>query len=304
MIMYEELVRRIGEIKKERNAVILAHNYQPPEIQDIGDFIGDSLALCKKAAEVDADVIVFCGVRFMAESAVLLNPGKTVLLPEAHAGCPMADMADAQSLRRLKKRHPDAVVVCYVNSSAEVKAESDICCTSSNAESIVSSIPEDRRIIFVPDRHLGGYIREKTGRPMILWPGYCPVHRKILPGHIAEMRKAFPEAKVLVHPECREEVVRLADFTGSTGGILTYVSQSNASSFIIGTETGIIHSLKKENPAKFFIPATSDAVCGDMKMISLEKILHSLQSMKPVVRIGDRTAEDALKPVSRMLDIG
>jgi quinolinate synthase len=301
--MADTLVREIVALKKKRKAIILAHNYQMPEIQDIGDVVGDSLALCKKAASSDAEVIVFCGVWFMAESAALLNPDKTVILPEKSAGCPMADMADAEALEALKLRHPGAVVVCYVNSNADVKAVSDICCTSSNAEKVVASVPEHKNIIFVPDRHLGGYVREKTGRPMILWSGYCPVHQQILPKHIIEKKKEFPGAKVLVHPECSKQVVDLADFVGSTAQIVTYASESAARQFIIGTENGILHGLGKQNPDKCFIPASDHAICTDMKKISLEKIYLSLKEMQPVITVRGDMAEDALKPVKRMMAI-
>jgi quinolinate synthase len=301
--MGNTLVEEIQQLKKQRKAVILAHNYQPPEIQDIGDVIGDSLALCKKAVNVDAEVIVFCGVWFMAESAALLNPDKTVILPEKDAGCPMADMVNTDSLEAFKAQHPDAVVVCYVNSNADVKALSDICCTSSNAEKVVSSIPENKNIIFIPDKHLGRYVQEKTGRAMILWPGYCPVHQMIFSEQLKEKKKQFPGAKILVHPECSKPVVELADFVGSTAQILQYVLESAELQFIIGTENGILHSLKKQNPDKTFIPASEHTICRDMKKISLEKILLSLKNREPVISIHGKMAEDALKPIKRMLAI-
>ncbi|MBN2531605.1 MAG: quinolinate synthase NadA [Spirochaetales bacterium] len=303
VIMNHDVERKIQQLKKEKNTVILAHYYQLPEIQDIGDFIGDSLDLCRKAANTDAEVIVFCGVWFMAESAALINPDKTVILPDPQAGCPMADMARPEELLKLKEQHPGAVVVCYINSNAEVKALSDICCTSSNAQAVVESIPGDREIIFVPDRHLGEYIAEITGRPLILWPGYCIVHQRILPEYVAEEKKIHPAALVLVHPECPKEVVDMADFVGSTGKIIKFCRESGAKEFIIGTEQGILHQLKKQNPEKSFIPASDFAVCRNMKKITLEKVLSSLETLSPVIRVDEAIRDDALAPIMRMLEI-
>jgi len=301
--MDQKLLSKIRELKKEQDVIILAHNYQIPEIQDIGDFVGDSLGLCRKAAKIKAKAIIFCGVWFMAESAALLNPDKIVVLPELQAGCPMADMVRPEELLKLKEEHPDAVVVCYINSNAEVKAISDICCTSSNAKAVVQSIPEDKEIIFVPDKNLGRYVSEQTGRSLILWPGYCIVHQRILPEHIKERKKQHPDALVLVHPECSREVVLMADFVGSTSNILLYCKKSKEKKFIIGTEHGILHGLKKENPEKTFIPASDYAVCRNMKKITLDKVISSLKTLKPVVRVDHAIGERALKPVKRMLEI-
>jgi len=298
------LVSEIERLKQEKNAVILAHNYQPPEIQDIGDFVGDSLALCRKAADTEADVIVFCGVRFMAESAALLNPGKKVLLPDMNAGCPMADMVTPEGLAALQKEHPGAVTICYVNTNAEVKALCDIACTSSNAEEVVRSVPVTSEIIFVPDKYLGTWVSRQAGRTMILWQGYCPTHQRILPEHIEEKKRANPEALVLVHPECTPAVTSIADFVGSTGQIIEYCGKSNARSFIIGTESGILHSLAKKYPGKTFIRASDHAMCANMKKISLEKVLASLETMNPEVTVDPRIAKQAIKPIERMLDLG
>ncbi len=291
-------------LKKSRNAIILSHNYQLPEIQDIGDFVGDSLALCRKAANTDAEVIVFCGVWFMAESAAILNPGKKVLLPDTRAGCPMADMVTPDGLRELQAGHPDAVTVCYVNTNAEIKAMCDIACTSSNAEAVVRSIPESKEIIFVPDKFLGGWISHRLGRRMILWQGYCPTHQRILKEHIEEKKKAHPDAPVLVHPECSAEATSIADFVGSTGQIIEYCGKSDATSFIIGTETGIIHSLEVRYPGKSFFPASEHAMCANMKKITLEKVLKSLETMQPVVEVDPVVSAKALVPIQRMLAIG
>jgi quinolinate synthase len=299
----ELIIEKINVLRKKRNAVILAHNYELPEIQDIADFTGDSLSLCQKAASTKADVIVFCGVWFMAESAAIINPGKTVLLPDAAAGCPMADMATAERLLKLKTENPGAVVVCYVNSNAEVKALSDVSCTSSNAQAIIESIPKEKTIIFVPDKFLGGYIARTTGRDMILWPGFCPTHQKILPEHIAAKKTKHPGAKVLVHPECSKEVTDAADFVGSTGQIIKYCRSAVDSAFIIGTENGILHMLRKENPGKEFIPASDLAICPNMKKITLEKVEASLETLGPVVKVPGNIATLALIPIERMLAI-
>jgi quinolinate synthase len=301
MTNFQRTVENIKRLKRERKALILAHNYQPPEIQNIADFVGDSLALCKKAALTDAETIVFCGVRFMAESAALLNPGKRVLLPDANAGCPMADMVTPERLEAMQSEHPGAVTVCYVNSNAEVKALSDICCTSSNAEAIVRSIPEDKEIIFIPDKFLGGYVAEKTGRQMILWPGFCPTHQRILREYIEAKKREHPDALVLVHPECSKKVTSVADFTGSTGQIIDFCGESTAKSFIIGTENGILHSLSKFYTDKMFIPASDLAVCANMKRITLEKVVGSLETLEPEVTVDPRIAERALLPLERML---
>lgn len=301
--MNEDIVSKINALKKEKNAVILVHSYQKAEVQAIGDFVGDSLGLCIQAAETNADVIVFCGVHFMAESAKLLNPSKTVLLPEKNAGCPMADMVTADGLRKLKSENPGAVVVCYVNSTADVKAESDICCTSSNAVKILEAIPKEKSVIFVPDKHLGRYAAEKADREAILWPGFCPTHQRILPEYIKAKKAEYPEALVMVHPECAKETVDIADFVGSTEAIFNKCTESNKKQFIIGTEEGIISRLKKKNPDKEFIPATDLAVCRNMKLTDLNSILRSLENMDYKVEVDDAVAVKAVKSISKMLEL-
>jgi quinolinate synthase len=296
--------QRIAELKAQRRAVILAHNYQRGSVQDMADYVGDSLGLSRKAAETDADVIVFCGVRFMAETAAILNPGRMVLLPDLEAGCPMAAMLDAGRLRELKAEHPGAAVVCYVNSTAEVKALSDVCCTSSNAVEVVNSIQRERPIIFVPDRHLGHYVAQQTGRPIILDKGYCPTHIRILPEHIEELQKHYPDAEVMVHPECRDEVVRLADVVTSTGGMLAYARRSKARLIIVGTEIDLLHRLRQENPDKEFLPATKAAVCPNMKRITPEKVLWSLEELEYEITVPEQIAGDARRALARMLEIG
>lgn len=298
------LVERILKLKKARNAVILAHNYQLGEVQDIADFVGDSLELSQKAAKTDADVIVFCGVHFMAETASILCPDKVVLLPDIQAGCPMADMVTAEGLRQKKQEFPGATVVCYINSSAEVKAESDVCCTSANAAKVIQSLDSANEILFVPDQYLGHYIGSKTGKKMILWPGFCPTHLRILPQHILRMKQEYPQAKVIVHPECRPEVIALADEVLSTSGIIKFGQKTEAKEVIVGTEIGIIHQLNKGSPGKKFIPASEQAVCPNMKRISLEKILWSLEEMSPEVRVSEGIRLTAKSAVDKMLEIG
>jgi quinolinate synthase len=256
-----------------------------------------------KAAATDADVIVFCGVKFMAETAAILSPGKTVLLPDKNAGCPMADMMTGEQLRELKCKHPGALVVCYVNSSAEVKAESDYCCTSANAVEVVESLPKDSKIIFVPDQHLGRFVIEKTGREMILWPGYCPTHALITEEEIKKARTAHPDAIVMAHPECTEPVKAVSDKLLSTGQMLKFAKQSDAKSFIIATETGIIHTLKKENPGKEFYPATTRALCPNMKRITLDKVLWSLEDMHYKITVPADIAARAKNALEKMVAI-
>ena len=297
------LVEDILDLKKRREAVILAHNYQLGEVQDIADFVGDSLELSQKAAGTDASVIVFCGVHFMAETASILCPDKVVLLPDVHAGCPMADMITAERLREKKKEHPQAVVVCYINSSAEVKAESDICCTSANAVGIVESL-DAGEILFVPDQYLGHYVSTRTGKNIILWPGFCPTHARITPERLRELKQEDPQAKAVVHPECRPEVIALADETLSTGGMCRYAQRDDVREMIVGTEIGIIHRLRKENPGKRFIPISEQAICPNMKSITLEKILWSLEEMEPEVKVPGRIRVRAKAVVDKMLRIG
>ncbi|OGV56066.1 MAG: quinolinate synthase [Lentisphaerae bacterium GWF2_52_8] len=297
-----EMLARINQLRRERDAVILTHNYQLGEVQDIADFTGDSLELSIQAAKTKASTIVFCGVKFMAETASLLSPEKTVLLPVLEAGCPMADMADAAELRKLKAEHPDAIVACYVNSTAEVKAECDICVTSANAEKIVNSLPKDRKVIFVPDKNLGAYVAQKTGRELILWPGFCPTHMRITAEAIMRRKQEFPEAKVIIHPESRLSVIALADEVLSTGGMCRYARESNANCFIVATEAGIIYRLQKENPGKQFIPVSEQAVCPNMKMTRLEDLLASLENMQHRISIPEDLRERAKLPIERMLN--
>jgi quinolinate synthase len=299
----KRLLEKIKQSKDKRDAVILAHNYQPGEIQDLADFCGDSLELSKKAAQTDAKVIVFCGVQFMAETAAILSPEKTVLLPDKFAGCPLADMITAEQLRHLKQQNPDALVVCYVNSSAEVKAESDYCCTSANAVEVVSSLPTDRPVIFVPDQHLGRFVAEKTGRDLILWPGYCATHVVITVEEIKNAKAKYPDAIVMAHPECTEPVKELADQILSTGQMLKFTKTSTAKHFIVATEIGMIHALKKQNPQAEFIAASDRAVCSNMKKITLDKIIGSLQDLQYTVTVPEEIRTKAKKALDRMVEI-
>ena len=298
--MTENLTERIAALKKKRNAVILVHNYQPAEVQDIADLLGDSLDLSRRAAGTKANVIVFCGVHFMAETAAILSPDKTVLLPEPAASCPMADMLSAGDLRKLKKANPGVPVVCYVNTSAEVKAESDICCTSANAVELVGKMKEDT-LIFVPDRNLGAYVAAKTGKKLILTDGYCIVHERITVRDVLDAKQAHPGAEVLAHPECRPEVTALADQVLSTSGMCAYSKTPGKNKFIMCTETGIIHRLKKENPGKEFYPVSDRAVCANMKKNSLEKVLWCLEDMKNAVKVDAAVSAKAKKAIDRML---
>ena len=297
------MIEKIHKLKKEMNAVILAHYYDEPKVQDLGDFVGDSLGLCIEASKTEADVIVFCGVHFMAESAKLLNPDKLVLIPDSTAGCPMADMAGADELRKMKQEHPGAVVVTYVNSTAAVKAESDICCTSSNAVKIVESIPPDKEIIFVPDRNLGRYVQEKTGRDMLLWDGFCLVHHLcVTPDDIRKRKEEYPDAEVLVHPECPPEITAEAGFVGSTGQILKYCRERGEGTYIIGTETGILYPLRRENPDARFVPASEKMVCRNMKKITVDKVLASLEERREEIVIPASIREQALEPIQKMIE--
>jgi quinolinate synthase len=298
-----DIINKIQKLKKERRAVILAHNYQIPEVQDIADYIGDSLGLSIQAAKTDAEVIVFCGVHFMAETAKILSPKKKVLLPDLHAGCPMADMIDGKQLRTLKAKHPKAKVICYVNTTAEVKAECDLCCTSANAVKMVGEVLKDaKEIIFVPDQYLAAYVTEKTGRKMITWHGYCPTHAKILPEHLLKEKELHPAAEIVVHPECRPEVTRLADKVASTEGMLVYVRESKAKEFIVGTEQGVLHRMQKQNPGKILYQPSKAAVCPNMKLINLEKVLWSMEYMQHEVIVPTEIADRARASIQRMLD--
>lgn len=310
----DELAAEILRLKRTRNAVILAHNYQVPEVQDIADIVGDSLGLSRAAAKTDADVIVFCGVHFMAETASIISPQKTVLLPDLAAGCSLAATIDADKLRAWKKEHPNAVVVSYVNTTAEVKAESDYACTSGNAVKIVNSIPRDREILFLPDMFLGSYVMEKTGRKMEVWPGECHVHAGITPDIVNVKLKENPDAEFLVHPECGCVTQFLyfsekGDFDlplveiYSTEGMIRHAKQSQSNKFLVATETGILHRMKKENPGKSFLPVRDDAVCEYMKKITLEKVYLSLRDMVHEVKVPAATADRARLSIQRMLEI-
>jgi quinolinate synthase len=298
----DNIVTKIDTLKKTKGAVILAHNYQLGEIQDIADFVGDSLELSQRAAEVKARIIVFCGVHFMAETAAIISPDSKVLLPDAHAGCPMADMITAPGLRRMKDVLPGRLVVCYVNSTAEVKAESDICCTSANAAKVVESLPNDE-VIFVPDQYLGYYVQQQTKKRIHFWPGYCPTHARILPEHILALKEEHPNARAMVHPECRPEVAAVADAVLSTGGMIRYARDPAINEFIVGTEIGIIHRLRKENPGKKFYPVSEQAVCPNMKLITLDKVLTTLETETHEVTVPQEVADRARRAIERMLEI-
>lgn len=290
----------IAKLKKEKDAIILAHNYQIGEVQDIADYVGDSLELSIKASEVQNKVIVFCGVKFMAETAKILNPKKTVLIPDESAGCPMANMITVKDIDELKKAHPDAIIVCYVNSTAEVKAKVDICCTSANAVQIVSSLPKNKKIIFIPDKYLGSYVQSQTKRDLILWHGYCPTHVLINAKTIIQTKKDHLGAEVIVHPECTPEVIELADKVLSTGGMLKYVNKSQNTEFIIGTEIGIIYRLQKQNPKKVFYPAQKNTICPNMKLINLEKIMWALEDNIHEIKLSDDIIKNAKASLERM----
>jgi quinolinate synthase len=297
------LVEKIQRLKKQRNAIILVHNYQIAEVQGIADYVGDSLGLSRTASATDADVIVFCGVRFMAETASILCPDKIVLMPDINAGCPMADMITAEKLRALKKEHSRAKVLSYVNTSAEVKAETDICCTSGNAIFIAESLKDAEEIIFVPDKYLAHYVSTKINRNFIFWDGYCPTHVKILPADILRQKKTHPKAEVILHPECRPEVIALADQVLSTEGMCRYAKQSNSAEIIVGTEIGILHRLQRENPDKKFYPVTELAICPTMKLTTLEKVLWCLEDMKYEIKVTEEIRVKAIRAVDKMLEV-
>ena len=299
----KKLTDRIIELKKELGAVIVAHNYQRPEVQDIADFVGDSLELARKCTQVDAGVIVFCGVLFMAETAAILNPERTVLLTQGDAGCPMADMITAAEVRELRSRYPGAAVVCYVNSTAEVKAESDICCTSANGIEVVNSLSEDE-IIFVPDQNLGHYVSILTEKRVILYPGFCYVHHRIKPEQVAAAKKLHPDAEVIVHPECQPEVVALADAVLSTSQMLRYVRESSIESFIIGTEEGLLHGLREQNPGRRFYMISNSQICNNMKKTTLETVVRTMELKENVITVPEAVCVRAKRAVDRMLEIG
>lgn len=311
----KKIIEEIKKWKKKRGALILAHNYQIPAIQDIADFVGDSLELSKQAAGSPEKLIVFCGVHFMAESAAIFSPEKTVLIPDLNAGCSLAASIDAEELKKWKARYPDAVVVSYVNTTAEVKAESDYCCTSTNAVAVVNAIPKNKQILFVPDMFLGAYVQKMTGRDLIIYPGECHVHARVRPEDVLNKMKKSPEADFLIHPECGcvsncMHMVANGDIPAgktrilSTGGMLKYAKKSKKSDFIVATETGIIHRLKKQNPKKSFVPLRDDMVCQFMKMITLPKLLNSLINLEFEVKVPKEIAEKARIPIERMFAVG
>lgn len=303
--MAASLVDKINKLKKERNAVILVHNYQIAEVQDIADYLGDSLGLSIEASKTKAGLIIFCGVHFMAETAAIISPQKKVIMPDVNAGCPMADMITVAKVRELKAKHPKAKVVCYVNSSAEVKAESDVCCTSANAAKVCQSLMDTKEIIFVPDKYLGHYtstiVRDKK---FILADGFCPTHARIMPEHIKTAKAKHPNAVVMVHPECRPETIALADEIASTGGMIKFARKTKAKEIIVGTETGMIYRLQKENPDKKFYPAYDRAICPNMKLTTLEKVLWSLEDLKTEVKVPAKVAAKARSAIEKMLAIG
>ncbi len=303
-----ELIDRINRLREERNAVILAHFYQEPEIQDIADILGDSLALSQKAKETDADVIVFAGVKFMAETAKILNPAKTVLLPDMEAGCSLADNTPADEFKKWVESHPDHTVISYINSSTEVKAMSDIICTSSNAVKIVNSLPEDEKICFAPDRHLGRHVMKETGRDMELWWGDCEVHVQFSEIELINLMNKYKLAEILAHPECPDNLLDYADFIGSTSKMINRAKESDSKEFIVLTEPGILHEMKKQAPGKVFysVPNLDGCACNNcpyMKLITLEKIADSLEKMEPEIIVPEDLSKQALKPIERMLEL-
>ncbi|MFH1878976.1 MAG: quinolinate synthase NadA [Candidatus Omnitrophota bacterium] len=299
----EHLQRKIIDLKKKLGALIVAHNYQRDEIQEIADITGDSYALARKVTMAEENIVAFCGVKFMAESAHILNPDKTILLPVEEAGCPLADMITAEKLRQKKEEYPEAAVVCYVNSSAAVKAESDVCCTSSNAIKIVKAMRQDK-ILFVPDKNLGRYVREHVPeKELILWDGYCVVHMRLTKEEVIRTKELYPEAQFVAHPECRKEVLVLADFIGSTADMIRYVRESSRKEFIIGTEIGIICKLKRDNPDKSFYVPTDQFICANMKLTTLGWLARSLEKMIYKVEVPENIASRARKSLQKMLEI-
>lgn len=303
-----DLFQEIERLKKEKNAVILAHYYQEPDIQDVADYIGDSLGLAQQAARTQADMIVFAGVHFMAETAKILNPGKKVLLPDLKAGCSLADSAPTAAFREFREKHPDHVVISYINCTAEIKALSDIICTSSNAQKIIESVPKDQPIIFAPDKNLGAFLAKKTGRDMLLWNGSCMVHEIFSLEKITRLKVRHPEARVIAHPECEDPILRIADYIGSTTQLLKFTQKDEGSSYIVATETGIIHQMQKESPQKTFIPAppNNNCACNDcphMKLNTLEKVYLCMEYELPEITMEEKLREAARKPIERMLEI-
>jgi len=299
-----EIIKNIIKMKREKDAVIVAHNYQVDDVQDIADVVGDSFALSRFCASDKSGVVVFCGVHFMAESAKILSPEKTVLLPEIDAGCPMADMITAEALREEKRRYPNAAVVCYINSTAEVKAESDVCCTSSNALKVVRAL-EQKEILFVPDQNLGSYVAEMIPEKHIIpWKGYCITHHRVQTEDVRKVRHLYPEALFLVHPECQPDIVEMADFVGSTKQIIDYAASSSNKVFVIGTEMGVMHKLKKDNPDKVFYLLSQGLVCPNMKKTSLRSVYESLREMKHIINVNEDIRIKAKRALDKMLEIG
>ena len=299
----ENLIKEILSWKEKREAIILAHVYQTGEIQDIADFTGDSLFLSQQAAKTQAKVIVFCGVQFMAETASILSPEKIILLPEIKAGCPLSDMAPIEKVKKKLKELPKVAIISYVNSSAVVKSLSDYCCTSANAVQVVQAIPAERDILFIPDKNLADFTARKAKRNIIPWQGYCPVHNILTKEDVVKIKKLHPKALLLVHPECRPEVCNLAEYIGSTRGIIEFASNNPAKEYIIGTELGIFHPLKKNNPNKQFFPASEKMICKDMKLITLEKVIHSLKKLEPRIIVPENIRKKSLKALNRMIEI-
>jgi len=297
------LLDRLLELKRQRNAVILAHNYQRPEVQDAADFTGDSLGLSQQAAKTSAEVILFCGVHFMAETAAIICPDKTVLMPDPNAGCPMANMVTPRELAAMKAQHPNAVVVTYVNSSAAIKAMSDICCTSANAVRVVASVPRDREVLFVPDASLGDWVARQLARPLILWPGYCPTHHRIVAKDVAALKAEHPDALFVCHPECTADVIALADHVASTSGMVRWCRETPAKKIIVGTELGLLHRLRKDSPEKTFLEVSPLADCPNMKLNTIEKMVWSLEDMVYRVSVPPQVAEPARRAIERMLEI-
>ena len=300
--MNTEIIEKINKLKKERNAIILAHNYQPQEIQEIADMTGDSLELARRASKTDAEVIIFCGVTFMGETAHILSPEKIVVLPEPTAGCPLADMVTVEQLREMKAENPGAITICYVNSTAEVKAESDICCTSANAVKVVQSLNGAGPIIFVPDKHLGLYVVSVTGKEIVLGSGFCPTHYHIKKEDILKLKEEMPDAVVISHPECKPEVLQVSDFICSTSQMFKVIEESTARRFIIGTELGMLFPLKSRFPDREFFPPAQNTVCPNMKKITLEKVLQSLETLEPRISLDPDIRSRALKSLERMLE--
>ncbi|MHB8780699.1 MAG: quinolinate synthase NadA [Candidatus Geothermincolia bacterium] len=303
MLSDEQVIAEIERLRGEREAIILVHNYQRPEIQDLGDYVGDSLGLARQAAASDAPVIIFCGVYFMAETANILSPDRLTILPEPEAGCPLADTIRPDDVRRLKAEHPGAPVVTYVNSTAEVKAESDYCCTSGNAVKVVEAI-DAPEIIFVPDRNLGAYVAAQTGKNLVIWQGCCPIHEHITKEQILALKREHPDAPAVVHPECRPDVTAIADAVASTSGIFEFAATSPAREIIVGTEIGMYHRLKKLNPAKEFYFPSESTLCPNMKLITLEKVMRALATLSPAVVVPEDIRVRALRAVDRMVAIG